>query len=679
MPRPVCVCDTECYPNYWSIQLREVHGQQRTKVFERLIDKPLDIESVARILRHHTIVTFNGIAYDNQMIALALSGATNMLLKEASNTLINKQIMWWEFYAQYGVESPVYIDAIDLWHVSPGSPTFPSLKLYAGRMHSRRMQDLPFPHGTVLTPEQMNTLRVYGLNDLDVTRDLYLELLPQITLRTKMSQRYRIDLRSKSDAQVAEAVVKAEVYKRTGQRIYKPEIEKETLFSYKAPEYICFNTPVLQDLLDTFESGTFKVDRSGKFHPPEVLKKGVVLNIGEMRYHAGYGGLHSQEKSVWCIADEHHVIVDTDATSYYAALIMGSAIYPKNIGPVFLDIYREIYKERLDAKRRGDKDTAESLKVTILGIIGKFGSMYSAVFSPDLLMQVTLTGQLAILMLIERIEMAGMRVLSANTDGVVTNVPWARRDVFDRIVAQWELDTIFTTEAAEYNAIYSRDVNNYFAIKADGEVKRKGMFAQSGLGLPGAAGLKKSPDREICIDAVIAHLKDGMPIEQTVRACIDIRKFLEVRKVAGGAEKDGLLIGKALRWYWGKGEKGHLTYATKKGDRVKSDNKVPRSRGAVPCMELPDTLPSDIDYEWYIKESYSILQEVGFTVIDPTFTGRTGEIRASLSGQKSVHIVNVVTGRTRCSRTSPSLRKSWVETTIGRPCRKCEKSNDQRT
>ena len=36
-------------------------------------------------------------------------------------------------------------------------------------------------------------------------------------------------------------------------------------------------------------------------------------------------------------------------------------------------------------------------------------------------------------------------------------------------------------ETGEYQAIYSRDINNYFAVKADGSVKRKGEYSTAGL------------------------------------------------------------------------------------------------------------------------------------------------------------------------------------------------------
>ena len=53
------------------------------------------------------------------------------------------------------------------------------------------------------------------------------------------------------------------------------------------------------------------------------------------------------------------------------------------------------------------------------GTFGKTGSPYSVLFAPEMMIQTTITGQLALLMLIEHLETASISVISANTDGIV--------------------------------------------------------------------------------------------------------------------------------------------------------------------------------------------------------------------------------------------------------------------
>ena len=164
-----------------------------------------------------------------------------------------------------------------------------------------------------------------------------------------------------------------------------------------------------------------------------------------------------------------------------------------------------------------------------------------------------------------------------------------------KIVRLWEKQTGFLMERTDYAALYSRDVNNYIAIKGE-SVKTKGVF--------GAAGITKNPANEVCTMAVIEYLKSDTPIETTIRDCRDIKKFLTIRTVKGGAVKGGEVLGKAVRWYYAKGEDGTINYKT-------NGNKVPRSDGAKPLMDLPDDFPNDINYQWYFNEAHSLLKDLG--------------------------------------------------------------------
>lgn len=237
----------------------------------------------------------------------------------------------------------------------------------------------------------------------------------------------------------------------------------------------------------------------------------------------------------------------------------------------------------------------ESKKIQINGSFGKFGSPYSKLYSPTLLIQTTVTGQLSLLMLIEQLESEGIPVVSANTDGIVIKCPRDKIALMELIVLEWEVATGFETEATEYLALYSRDVNNYVAIKPDG-FKVKGVYAP--------AALQKNPTNEIVTKAVIEFLQKGIPVEQTIHGCTDITKFVSVRTVKGGAVKDGAYLGKAVRWYYALGELGTINYKV-------NGYTVPRTEGAKPLMDLPEAFPDDVDLDWYIAEAQSILRDIG--------------------------------------------------------------------
>lgn len=671
--RPVAVCDTECYPNYWSIGFQCVETKRR-RVIEMHPGKPLDRPAIANVLRKWTIVGFNLIKYDIPMIMLAMRpGVTNEELKRASDELIMTGIPHWKWMQRNDLEVPAFIDAIDLMEVNPGAAQKPSLKICGGRLHSKKMQDLPFEHNRELTADDMAVLRSYHGNDLGLTEDMWFELKPQIDLRVQMSKQYGVDLRSKSDAQIAEAVIKAEIERVTRQRIYKPEI-RPGLFYYEPPRWLGFETHEMRQMLHELRKTPFVVDDGGTVLMPKYLADKKIA-IGNSVYRMGIGGLHSSEESIAFRSDEERVLTGPDVTSYYPNIIIKNRLIPEHLGQPFLDVYERIYERRVAAKRNGDKSTSESLKVVLNGFFGKLGSPYSFLYSPNLMIQTTVTGQLALLMLIERLEMHGVNVVSANTDGIVNSVPRASLDTYSDILWDWEDRTGFNMEDSKIAAYYARDVNSYIAVDFKSKAKTKGAFATGGPGLPAAMGLKKNPNADICSEAAVAFLSKGTPIEETINGCTDVRKFTVVRRVTGGAHLDHEPIGKAIRWYYSTERQGHLQY-------IKDDKNVPKSQGAMPIMELPDgnVCPPDLDQDWYIREAYAVLQDVGYGEIDPALRGRTGTFFGLLPGQKTIHRVHAVSGIALCGRRRESIRDKWQElgaVPMGqRLCSKCRKETE---
>ncbi len=581
--------DIECYRDYFlclikNVETGDVYG------WEMYPGKPLEVTALPAL----KYITFNGLNYDFPILSLALAGCDNATLKRASDDIIINQLKPWDIQGMYGGVDLSGVDHIDLFNVAPGQA---GLKAYGGRLHSKKLQDLPIDPAASISAEDRATLRDYCNNDCQVTIDLYRKLKPQIELREAMSSEFGIDLRSKSDAQIAEAVIRSEIEKRVGYRVYRPDIHPAYKFRYRTPPWIAYRSPGLRQMLAIVADMKFTLDANGAVEMPRVLES-LRMRIGNGVYRMGVGGLHSSEESISHFAGDHTLLVDRDVTSYYPSIILLQGLYPTHLGRDFLDVYRMLVERRIEAKHAGNKVMADALKICVNGSFGKLGSKWSVLYSPDLMVQVTMTGQLALLMLIEIIETAGIPVISANTDGVVIKCPSSRKDDLDLLVASWEIASGFVTEETQYQSLHFKDVNNYIAIKPDGSTKLKGLYATEGL--------QKNNTNSVCVEAAITALlgRDSRLVENTIYGETDPRKFVTIRQVKGGGTYDGQYLGKVVRWYMAFGETRHISYAT-------NGNKVAKSDGARPLMELPDELPSDIDYAWYIEEARSILADVG--------------------------------------------------------------------
>lgn len=672
--KPVQFVDTEVYRNYLLIGGRLGNG----KVWSvEAVGEKSRLHKDDRIwlrdrMRERQTVGFNLGPFDLPIIYGAIAGLTVGEVKQIANDIIEGGMRSWDVEEEYGFEIPRKIDTVDLIEVAPGKA---SLKIYNGRLHGTRMQDLPIAPDATLTDDEIEETYRYWKNDLQATKLLHGSLKTQLELREALSKQHGIDLRSKSDAQVAEAIIVQQVGKILGYKPKKPTIKPGTKFRYRAPDYIRFHSDHMNDILDMIEDHEFRVGPTGKVLMPTFLSE-AEIKIGTSTYSMGIGGLHSTEERVRHLADEIFSLFDVDVASYYPNIILTLGLYPKQLGPAFLKVYRSIVTRRLAAKDKAKalKKEMEALeaqiaqanrpselmtarlgelkdewhtenvaneggKIMINGSFGKLGSVYSALFSPDLLLTVTLTGQLSLLMLIERLVRAGIAVVSGNTDGIVIKARKDQIDLMRSIVKKWEKDTAFETEEAEYSGLFAASVNNYIALKKGGGSKRKGHYAKSGL------EEKKNPTMDICAEAVVEFLEKGTPISKTIRACNDIRKFVTVRTVDGGAiygvkeveyerrgkrgqllkpgsrfdPADAIYLGKAVRFYLSTESLGALHYKN-------SLNKVPKSAGAKPLMQFdvkdpedkdpPFVLPPDVDYAAYVREARQILIDIA-AVEDP--------------------------------------------------------------
>lgn len=693
MTRPEADLDIECFHNWFLVGFTDKETGTEWD-FQMVPGSQLDTASIAALLQHYTIVTFNGTGYDVPMLMLALQGADCATLKAANDEIIEGGLKWWQFYKKYGCWPADYVDHIDVAEPTPGVKV--SLKQYACRLSSKLVQDSPVDFRKPLPLEEAVNEILYCRNDRKITRELREVISERLAVRVRMSEKFGVDLRSKSDAQMAEAMVKAEWSRQMRESVdryqaYRTAFEQEfgpgmpelksdlvdyphlaipsydtdyrgnprpviphynhgTTFKARIPEYVHFVTPHMQEFLELVRNCDFFISnkdeaelmgydgkniKTGVLIPPELKGRDIV--IGRSTYRVGIGGLHSQESSAAHRSIPGVLVLRTaDVASYYPSMICNAGMYPPQLGPLFLTIYSTIYTTRLEAKaalKKLPKDTQEWLetkaveggfKIVLNGTFGKLFSRYSIFYAPEFGIAVTIGGQLSLLMLIERLELAGIRVVSANTDGIEMAVPAGREWMVDSILEWWEETTSLSLDTNCYLALYSRDVNNYVSLQFDGSVKRKGVFGESGV------LNNKHPDLDICSDAVVAFLSCGTPLMSTIHGCRDIRKFVRVRGAKGGGTwvrpaqdmvvehegkkaivsinggcEGGVHLGRAVRWYYRTGSTDYIVDS-------KSLNKVAGSDGAMPVMELPDHLPTDINYRYYVSVAEKMLEDIGY-------------------------------------------------------------------
>ena len=211
------------------------------------------LDAFEKMLPNYTWVGFNSENFDRPLIAAALMGYDAEDLKKIANIIIEDGMRSWQTYKTFNLDFVEY-DHIDLIETAPG--VMISLKTYAGRMGYPTMQDMPFHHETDLKPSQLAIVESYCYNDIGVTNWLHDRLKTELELRVEMGKEYGLDLRSKSDAQVAEAILKKQINFFGGDKIVPRAVR------YEAPSFIKTKNPRIKALIQQFEEDEFIINRN---------------------------------------------------------------------------------------------------------------------------------------------------------------------------------------------------------------------------------------------------------------------------------------------------------------------------------------------------------------------------------------------------------------------------------
>lgn len=384
--------------------------------------------------------------------------------------------------------------------------------------------------------EYLNEVADYNDNDVYIVAELIRMNQEEVLLRYRISEEYKVDVYSASRSTIADKVIVKLYSKFTGLHpkafIDTKTIRRKILVSEILSDKIAFSTPELNDILSGIRSLTLRGEK-GEFDR-EFTFMGTSYTIAT-------GGLHSNEIPAVYVENSDSIIVDRDVASYYPNMIRSLKVCQKHLIPkAWFRIADTIVDERLEHKHLAkDKSldvmerdkhatAAACLKIVAnAGIFGKMGSEKSFLCDKKAMYQVTINGQLFLLMLIEKLELAGIHVISANTDGIVTIVPRELEQTADDICHWWEKHLGLELEFTYYTKYVTEGVNSYLTVKRGGSSKFKGrmnpkMFLED---------LSKGYNSPIVAKCVTEYFINGTPVMETLRNAKSILDFCRTQNV----------------------------------------------------------------------------------------------------------------------------------------------------
>lgn len=336
----------------------------------------------------------------------------------------------------------------------------------------------------------------------------------------------------------------------------------------------------------------------------DLFKSKLNITVGECPVTLGFGGIHGaipfhQEEEI-----NGRLIRNYDVASYYPHLMVYYGYTSRNIPNP--QIYADMLKTRMKAKKSGDKATANALKLVANTTYGAGLNKYNDLCDPLMGRSVCITGQLFLLELSQHLiaECSTLRIVQLNTDGIMVSFDESEYDKVLAITKEWEQRTRFELEEDRIKRIVQKDVNNYVEIPYEGDPKIKGGYLVRGIAPAGAFNINNNAT--IIAKAIVDYFVHGTSPEETITSCNDIFAFQLIAK-AGSKYKEAYHLVDGERE---SVQKVNRVYASKdsrygKLFKVKAENDSTAKIESLPehCIIDNDNklTINAVDKTWYIE------------------------------------------------------------------------------
>ena len=473
-----------------------------------------------------------------------------------------------------------------------------------------------------ILPKYVEPMLHYNKNDVYLVCEIARQKPDEIKLRYSLGAAFNLNLLCAARSTIADKLLYKFYSERSGLSVdkFKDLRTQRTALSFNKIifPHICFKTKQLQDLLKDMKKVV--IYRTNK----DAFEK--VIQFYGTTYTIATGGLHSQDRPAVLTSTDKYTYVHYDISSFYPSVMVAYNIAPKHLNNnVFVKMVDYFRLTRIKCKHTKDEDglvvagvhnklAAEALKIVINAIYGKFGFEMFFLFDRFAQMQVTINGQLMVMMVVEALELDGIHVVSANTDGIIVKLPKDKEEDFKRITDDWCAQNKLGADSERYKLFVTRDINNYFDIQSNDKVEYKGGLDPKQY----LKDLKKGYDMPVVAKAVFEYFAHGTPVMETLRNHKDILDFCKTQNV-----------GKQFEVVYQKVENGKVIdihsqrhvrfYVSTKGVIIMKENVHDGKRSVLASgkpviilnkLDDKDISLRNIDYKYYYEEAYKIINPI---------------------------------------------------------------------
>lgn len=446
------------------------------------------------------------------------------------------------------------LESIDLNEIiRAGYGTIP-LKGALVNLKFDRIQDLPINPEEEINDSNLENLISYNKDgDVRGTILLFEHLKDRLAMRETITEEFGVKVNGLADSAIGKQILDKLYYeklKETNPDIDFNEFKKLRTHRGDIPikdiiyDQIQFKTEELSNFLTTLKSLTIKLIQEKKKKEVEedshVCEDIPPLIFNGIEYSVALGGIHSVDKPLIIIPTEDEMLLDLDVTSQYPSRIIADRICPAHLDPdIFIPLFESILDKRKYYKSNSKTNPAftalaDGMKLSANSIFGSFNFSNYFLYDPICTYQTTLRNQLWLLMLIEDITLAGYKLISANTDGILLHIQKSELENVRKIYKEWEIKSSFQLEETVFTKYFRSNISNYLAEvkewdkeKQEYKYKRKlkgALFVPQG-------GILKSFAFPVIAMALQEYYMNGIDPEEYLYAHKDIYNFCFSQKI----------------------------------------------------------------------------------------------------------------------------------------------------
>jgi len=488
--------DFEVFCHDWLCVIAEPFSKTETVI----VNNPDQLRDYYEAHKEEIFIGYNIRDYDSYIFKGILAGFNPY---EVNEHIITKGLKGYQFSNVLREYPLITYDLLQL------NTSLKQLEAMQG--HNVYESEVDFRLQRKLTPAEIEETIKYCRNDVEETINLFLQLKGDFDVQLELINEFKLPLSymGKTQSQLVAEILQAQ------------RVECKDEFNLNFPEYL-ERIKKYKHIVEWFKK--FKTDKDfTDEEKKEIYSQNLNVEVAGVPHTFAWGGLHG------AIPKYHGegYFLHIDVSQYYPSLTVGHNYFSRATSEEGKERYDMMRRESIRLKKFPElKKKRAGYKLCNNKAYGCMKDKYNALYDPLMANNICVTGQLALLLLIEMLE-PHCQLIQSNTDGLIVKLfNLDDYELIDDVCWEWEqLTGVSLAFDPIIKKIYQRDVNNYLFIDEDGKVESKGGEVKELSNL--------DYDLPIVNKAMREYMINGTPVEETINNTSDLIEFQKIVKLSG--------------------------------------------------------------------------------------------------------------------------------------------------